>query len=139
MSCRLLYEVSSETGICENKDPFCSSIFKNVCQKCVFGYYLDADNYCIQLPFGCKVAHFITAECLECNENFQKNQGKCIEIVQIDNCEQVNPENPSTCLFCSEGYFPEGNGCSMVSSLCKLKTYNPTNGFCLACIDGYNL
>ena len=78
LSCRLLYEVSPSTGICENKDPYCEEVFKHVCQRCAFNYYLDADNYCVELPFGCKVAHFITAECLECHENFQKNQGKCV-------------------------------------------------------------
>lgn len=68
INCKRLYEKNPTSGICENRDPFCIEVFNKKCQKCSEGYYLNQEDYCIQLPFGCKIAHFVTGDCLECHQ-----------------------------------------------------------------------
>lgn len=44
-----------------------------------------------------------------------------------------NPQNPSVCLICLFGYYPEGNRCAKVSDLCR--DHNVQNGQCTSCIS----
>lgn len=62
----------------------------------------------------------------------------CTKKIVIENCQVPDPKNVGKCLICVYGYFPDGNKCTKVSSLCK--DFNVQNGKCTSCVSsGFNL
>lgn len=100
---------------------------------------MNSFDYCIVLPVGCSIANYATGDCLECKEGYRISNGACEEVIVIPNCERVDSADPTNCQFCSLGYYKDGKVCAQVSELCRGDSYNPTNGHCLACVDGYSL
>lgn len=117
-------------------DPFCANFQNGICISCSKGYYFYTDGKCTAVSPLCKTYDSINGNCLSCFTGYSLSGYICIpsnDTTKDPNCQSfVN----NTCFKCSTGYFFNNNGiCTLANPLCK--TWNPLNGYCLTCYNGY--
>lgn len=113
--------------------PNCMQVGPFGCISCNQGFAAVNGN-CRQLPPNC-VSADPNGNCNSCQQGFTLAAGgACVSSVSIANCRIVAAGG---CRECSAGYWLNGQTCQQVNSQCA--TFNPSNGYCTSCYQGYQL
>ena len=87
----------------------------------------------------CKTFNDQNGRCTSCYPGYRLdvNRGSCAIFFKDPNCKIYDANNQ--CQQCANKYFVnvESGKCSPVNPLCR--TFNPDNGFCTTCYQGYGL
>ncbi|ELP91119.1 protein serine/threonine kinase, putative [Entamoeba invadens IP1] len=121
------YKTRLDDGICVGLTSNCKTFnMNNYCVECEIGFYLDADNKCIQNNNNCQIGD--ENKCIKCDNYHVVLYGVCIS---NNKCEWSNGIN---CLKCYEGELNTNcDTCSDVNCMtCK-------NSECIICHDNYYL
>ena len=115
----------------------CTSATKEgTCSSCLPQYVLDGKGGCLTRDPNC--LEYQNGECLKCNYFFFISQGACKkETPKSKDANCLISDLYNYCQQCIQGYYTFEGNCKLVDQLCK--GYNPTNGNCLGCYDGYRL
>ncbi|ELP91536.1 hypothetical protein EIN_451770 [Entamoeba invadens IP1] len=114
-------------GKCVGLSQNCKTInSENYCVECQYGYYLNANNDCIQSNNNCQVGN--ENVCIKCVSNYIIDNGQC---TKNKDCKATNGIN---CIKCYKGELNANCGsCSDVNCMtCE-------NNRCIVCNDGYYL
>lgn len=118
-------------------DPNCKSFTSGLCNECYKGFYFHSyDKICKRINPLCKSSNKNNGACTSCypGYNLNVNGGTCEVFFRDPNCKKF--DNNNKCLSCAKRYYVnEGGKCSPTSPLCK--DYNPKNGHCTSCYQGY--
>ena len=89
------------------------------------------NGYCAQISNLCKEWNNQTGKCTDCYKGYDFEDGVCF--VPDENCEIMSVYG---CVKCVDRHFlgPDGK-CTLVNAICN--EFNPFNGKCINCIDGY--
>ncbi len=58
-------------------DPYCIQVQNGYCYECAAGYYLGAQNLCLQLNPLCKSSNLTTGKCTVCYSGYTLTNGDC--------------------------------------------------------------
>jgi len=144
-----------------------STYFCSGCMGGYYLFYSNNQYVCQQLPNFCLTAD-PSGNCLTCLNNYIVYNYRCVLADSILNCQSYNMKT-YVCLACIQGYYlnPNTNICTLlpincanvnaygqciacannyilVGQTCALNilncySYNPNNGLCLQCMNGYAL
>lgn len=142
-SCYSGFALNLTTGVCSpSSSAACAQTdSKNVCTKCIKGYYLDASSQCQAIDPQCQTFNLTTFKCDLCYKGYSLNSANACILAPIitstiPNCVSYDTTG-QTCITCYELYYLSNNQCQEANPLCK--TFDKTNGNCLSCYSTFAL
>ena len=120
-----------QTKYCEQADE------KNICKKCINGYYLSKDRKSCTLEKNCEKGNWRLGLCTECIDNFYFDikRKKCISNLEKNEFKYCKEVNEGICTLCEKYYYLDMfNKCSS-SDNCE----ESQNAVCIKCNPGYYL
>lgn len=131
--CEKLFHPNDE-GQCEKT--FCTSYNESICEKCVDGYYLNAEKNCIKIPIS-ECIRYDGEKCTECLDGDDpKEDGTCNQHEWIEGCTEYKN---GKCIECDDG---KDEFYTLKNDKCKFKGCKSGQNVyesCLICQAGYRL
>ena len=118
-----------QTKYCELADE------KNICKKCINGYYLSKDRKSCTLEKNCEKGNWRLGICTECINNFYFDIKRKICISNLNEFKFCKEVNEGICTLCEKYYFLDIYNKCTLSDNCE----ESQNAICIKCNPGYYL
>jgi hypothetical protein len=102
------FSILTEEGACipsfEQVDQCIEYALEGVCQRCRFGYYVDVNGKCVQIPEdGCAI-FTVDSGCEACFDGVKIVNGTCTSDQRCNNENCLICSSNGVCMYCKSGY-----------------------------------
>ncbi|EAR95439.2 EGF-like domain protein (macronuclear) [Tetrahymena thermophila SB210] len=150
-NCNFPYIYNAGASTCTDRkcDSSCATCFgleANNCLKCFKGFYLDQNNTCQQCSPQCLECQSTKSQCTLCSNTpnvfytYSQKYKTCISTCDKSCKTCTQPQSPTSCINCSQGFIRFGSNCVTTcdsSCLTCLQANSPNS--CTSCNPGYFL
>lgn len=132
----LFYPSNDQTSCVAFTDIHCTASdgTDNVCTTCADHYVHLAGTGCYPRPSFCKTYNADPFLCDECDEGYNKVNNLCEPITVTANCLI---QGTGRCVFCAEGLFDIGSGCTDVIPNCAEYVFEFGYPVCRKCVPNF--